>query len=93
MSAKWISLSAMVLLLVLLTKVMKQKSGGGDIKLYLSLSFALGFFLFGVVLFATLILRWIHGLIKREGVRGKRFALCCYLAPAYILTLCVLAVL
>jgi len=86
---KILSLLVMIVILVLTTKILHQKSGGGDVKLYLSLVFALGFAPFSTVLFLTLLLR-----ILVSGVKGGvRFPLCCYVAPAYIMTMALFAAL
>lgn len=90
LSDKFVCLIAMVLVLVFITKVMKQRSGGGDIKLYLSLCFALGWFSFFVILSLTLLLKVSYGFMTKTVKKGARFPLCCYLAPAYAITMLLL---
>ena len=50
---KFVNLAAMVLIIVVAEKALHQHSGGGDIKLYLALSFALGLLSLGIVLMET----------------------------------------
>lgn len=86
---KLVCFGIMVASLVLAAAITKQASGGGDLKLYCALSFALGILPVGVVLFLTLVLLGAHNIIKgKKRVKGERFPLCTYLAPAYFLYLC-----
>ena len=80
--SKLISLGIMVGILFLCTAIMKQTSGGGDIKLYCALSFALGLQSFAIVLVGTLVLCMIWKRLKHMK-RGERVPLCTFMAPAY----------
>lgn len=68
-------------------EVMVLRSGGGDLKLYLSLSFAIGLFSTGVVLLSTALLLFFTRLVlrnrSRESQKSARFPLGTYLASAY----------
>lgn len=65
--------------------ISKQRSGGGDIKLYLSITFAYGLIAFAIIIVITLLLRL--GMTAIEKAKGKEpsnaFPVCCYFAPAY----------
>lgn len=104
---KIISLGVMVLVLVLTTLISKKKSGGGDIKVYCALSFALGLETFILILVVTLLEVFIEKLIRkirkeqnRDGNKNdektptvKTIPLCTFIAPAYIIVMIGLTIL
>lgn len=75
--------------IVVVEKAMKQHSGGGDIKLYLALSFALGPFSLALLLMLTLIFHSAYQAVMthRNKATGKdaRFPLACFLFPSYLI--------
>ena len=79
---KFTSLGIMVLLLALTTLLTHKKSGGGDIKLYMALSFALGLQGLVMVLLLTIVLYTGFRIITR-GPMTERFPVCSFVAPAY----------
>ena len=74
------------ILLWLLSVLMKQKSGGGDIKLYMALTFALGLQSLAVILVLALIICKLHQMARKDKLeKGERIPLCCYVFPAYVI--------
>ena len=95
---KIISLGLMVLVLVLTTLISKKKSGGGDIKVYCALSFALGLETF--ILIIEKLIRKIQKEQNRDGNKNdegapavKTIPLCTFIAPAYIIVMIGLTIL
>lgn len=81
---KFVNLAAMVLIIVVAEKALHQHSGGGDIKLYLALSFALGLLSLGIVLMETILIYAIyHALTKKGKLKGCRFPVACFVFPSY----------
>lgn len=81
-----LNLAAMILILLVLSKVCHYKSGGGDIKIYLSLTFLLGLVWVAAILCVTLALHLLVELIRRKKKsKGETIPLCTYVAPAYII--------
>ena len=91
----WMKISNLVIICVvlwLLSVIMKQKSGGGDIKLYMALSFALGLQSLAVILVLALILCKLHQMTQKDKVeKGERIPLCCYVFPAYVIDFTVIS--
>ena len=83
-SQKLGSLIAMTLILAITTAITHKHSGGGDIKLYCSLSFSIGLTSVAFVFLITILLLLCVQMIWRKGVE-KRIPLCTYVAPAYII--------
>lgn len=82
---KLLSLVYIVLILVIVGKIMKAKSGGGDIKTYCALSFALGLPCLTLLLVGVIVIKKISDLInKKKAERGGRIPLCTYLALSYV---------
>lgn len=94
-ATKLISLGAIIAILVALHLLTKKKSGGGDIKVYCALAFALGLQTMAFVLTATIILSSLWTLaVKRVRLNKQmRIPLCTFLSPAYILVMIVLEIL
>lgn len=86
-SDKFASLVLIILALVVAKWITKAKSGGGDIKVYCALSFALGLFTLGIVLIGMIAIRWAHELYTKRKAPDKkeRFPFCTYLAVSYII--------
>lgn len=83
---KLLSLVAIVLILMFCTKVLGQKSGGGDLKLYGSLSFAIGIQGFALTLGITFVLCFITQLIRgRLKKKGDLLPMAVFIFPAYLL--------
>lgn len=81
---KFVNLIAMALILVAAEKLLHQHSGGGDLKLYLSLSFALGLLSVGIILAETILLYCLYHILTKKGtLKGHRFPVACFLFPAY----------
>lgn len=89
-ATKLASAGIMVVALVILSRVAKYKSGGGDIKLYCTLSFAVGPYALATLL-VTMVLELLHRHLiqRRKREKGERIPLCTYLAPAYWLVVIV----
>lgn len=82
--AKVASFVLIVLILIIAPKLTGQHSGGGDIKLYCALSFALGLTPLAAILVLTLALAAIvPAIIGKRREKGTRIPLCTYVAPAY----------
>lgn len=88
---KFISLGIMVLLLALAAFLTHQKSGGGDIKLYMALSFALGLQGLVVVLLLTIVLYTGFRVVKRVP-KTERFPVCSFVAPAYAIYFAIITI-
>lgn len=81
---KFVNLAAMVLIIVVAEKTLHQHSGGGDIKLYLALSFALGLLSLGIVLMETILIYAIYHVLTKKGkLKGRRFPVACFVFPSY----------
>ena len=81
---KFVNLAAMVLIIVVAEKALHQHSGGGDIKLYLALSFALGLLSLGIVLMETILIYAIYHVLTKKGkLKGCRFPVACFVFPSY----------
>lgn len=81
-----LNMIAMVVILFVLNKLCHYKSGGGDIKIYLSLSFLLGLIWVAAILCITIALHLLTDLIRRrKHQKGTKIPLCTYVAPAYII--------
>lgn len=86
MAVLWIALAAAF-------KITKSRSGGGDIKVYCALAFALGITPLTIILFYTFLLVKLTAKIrKRINNKGQKVPMCCYIAPAYILYLVTAAI-
>ena len=86
------NLAIICVVLWLLSGIMNQKSGGGDIKLYMALSFALGLQSLAVILVLALILCKLHQMTQKDKVeKGERIPLCCYVFPAYVIDFTVIS--
>ena len=94
LAEKAISFGIIAVAMFLATKITKQKSGGGDVKMYLAMAFSLGVFQTALILAGAAVLVKLHNLIKRRrGGKGERYPICCYVAPAYAVYLAVMLVL
>lgn len=82
---KFLSLAAMIIILVILNSN-GAKSGGGDIKLYCALSFALGLYSTAVVLTINIVYNVIYAKLirKMERMKGVPMPRCAFVTPAYI---------
>ena len=78
---KFLSLGLLVLLMVVAKLLTKKKSGGGDIKLYMAMGFALGLLNLAVVLFLTIVLYSSFRFVKKVP-KTERFPVCSFVAPA-----------
>lgn len=82
---KLLSLAGMIGILVLLRfSARKHRSGGGDVKLYCALSFALGLPSAALVMAFVILIRCLYVVLWKKEKRVA-FPLCCYIAPAYVL--------
>lgn len=87
-STKLFSLLAICVVLWFISTVTHQRSGGGDVKLYMSIAFALGLQSLSFILIATLCLCRGHQVVQRRKLgKGERIPLCCYVFPAYLIEL------
>lgn len=85
---KLLCFAGMAGILLLLFKITGAHSGGGDIKLYCALCFALGFKAVWFVLAETYLLMKIHSIAtKQTSASGARYPVCCYIAPSYTMLL------
>jgi len=88
---KFLSLGTSMVLMVLSTLLTKKRSGGGDIKLYMALSFALGLQGLAIVLMLTILLYSGFRVLKRVP-KAERFPVCSFVAPAYAIYFVIIAV-
>ena len=84
---KLLCFAGMTVILLLLLKLTGAHSGGGDVNLYCSLCFALGFKAAWCVFAGTYLLMKVHSISYRSSASGARYPVCCYIAPAYSLLL------
>lgn len=80
---KFLNLILLIVALVLASVITKKSSGGGDIKVYLSLAFAFNVFVLAILLAGTLLVRTIVKRVRGEKGKAIKFPMCCYLAPVY----------
>ena len=82
-SSKAVSLLIIITSLFVAKLVTHKSSGGGDIKTYCALSFALTIVPTLLILGTSLILISIQSILRKTKEKGKKFPMCCYMAASY----------
>lgn len=83
---KLITLCVFVAVFALVSHITGMRSGGGDVKLYMSISFSLGIFSLAILLVLTMFLLKAADKVKgKQRAKGERFPLCVYVFPAYLI--------
>ena len=82
-TSKAVSLLIIISSLFVAKLITHKSSGGGDIKTYCALSFALMIVPTLLILGTSLILILIQSILRKTIVKGKKFPMCCYMAASY----------
>lgn len=81
---RFLNLAVIVIAIILSSVITKKKSGGGDIKLYCALAFALTLAPTAIILVLAILFMLVHRAIAKKE-KGAKYPVCCYVAPAYVL--------
>lgn len=79
---KLLSLGVLIIVLLVTQALTHKKSGGGDLKLYMALSFAMGLQMLAILLLVTIVLYTIYRAVKHIP-KETRFPVCTFMTITY----------